>query len=148
MSRKKKVAEAGTKLTPGRAKNLISVVKVVGPAVIPVVAPYVLQAAGAVRERWDQRKARQLGVDVANLHKFTGSGAKLHARISNIAKALDELEPTASEFVAASHRRLHALGTATTAAETMPTVQRVTAQRSISGQLTIVEDELVKRLGL
>ena len=61
MARKKKTL---TNFTPSRAKHLISLAKVIGPAVVPVVAPYALKAAGVARNSYEHLRARQLGVDV------------------------------------------------------------------------------------
>src|SRR5436190_1117870 len=71
MARKAKVEGEG-RFTPKKAKNAVAVAKVLGPAVIPVVAPYAVRAAGAAREMYDRYQARKLGVAVDQLGSYTG----------------------------------------------------------------------------
>src|SRR5699024_2406409 len=67
---------------PGRARNAVSVARVVVPAALPVLAPVAVRAAGAAREAYEQYRARKLGVDVTRLAEYSGHGAGLHARIA------------------------------------------------------------------
>ncbi|NUT98654.1 MAG: hypothetical protein HOY78_42270, partial [Saccharothrix sp.] len=67
-------------LTPGRAKNLVGVAKVVAPALIPVVAPLAARAAALLSDRYDHYRAGRLGVPVDQLTRYSGRGARLHAR--------------------------------------------------------------------
>lgn len=63
MAAKNSGDETPPRLTPGKAKNAVKVAKVLGPSVLPVIAPYAAQAAGYVRmqreiderERTEQR---------------------------------------------------------------------------------------------
>ena len=71
-------------MTKARAKRLIGV----GTAVAPLLAPYALAAAGAVRGSWDSYRAGRLGVSTDRLAEFTGPGGGLHARVSHLAEAL------------------------------------------------------------
>ena len=64
-------------MTKARAKRLIGV----GTAVAPMLAPYALAAAGAVRGTWDNYRAGRLGVTADKLAEFTGPGGGLHARM-------------------------------------------------------------------
>src|SRR3954469_6593088 len=91
MARKAKV-EGEARFTPKRAKNAIAVAKVLGPAMIPVVAPYAVRAAGVAREAYDRYQARKLGVSVDKLGDYTGRGAALHARIAGLADGCRDLE--------------------------------------------------------
>ena len=75
-------------MTKARAKRLIGI----GTAVAPMLAPYALAAAGAVRGTWDNYRAGRLGVTADKLAEFTGPGGGLHARISHLAEALTDLE--------------------------------------------------------
>ena len=75
-------------MTKARAKRLIGI----GIAVAPVLAPYALAAAGAVRGTWDNYRAGRLGVTADKLAEFTGPGGGLHARCSHLAERLTELE--------------------------------------------------------
>jgi hypothetical protein len=89
--RKAAAADAESRFTPKRARNALAVAKIVGPAVIPVVAPHVLRALGEVRDRYDRGRARRLGVPVEEIARFSGRGGALHARISGAAEAIAEL---------------------------------------------------------
>ena len=91
MARKAKV-EGEARFTPKKAKNAVAVAKVLGPAVIPVVAPFAVRAAGAARELYDRYQARKLGVAVDQLGSYTGRGAALHARIAGLAEGCRDLE--------------------------------------------------------
>src|SRR3954466_9336516 len=91
MARKAKV-EGEARFTPKRAKNAVAVAKVLGPAVLPVVAPLAVRAAGAAPGAYDRYQARQLGVPVARLGEYTGRGAALHARIAGLADGCHDLE--------------------------------------------------------
>jgi hypothetical protein len=154
MAPRRKSKDAGTRLTPGRAKNLVGVAKVIGPAVVPVVAPYVLRAASVARDGLDRYRARRLGVHVEHLARFSGRGGALHARIAGAAESLAELEsrPGASEadreFAARGSDTLAALASAVRAAERMPTARRKAAHRSVAQALDPVEQELLNRLGV
>src|SRR6266498_1119297 len=81
----------GPRITPKKAKNALAVAKIIGPAVIPVVAPYVVRALSEVRDRYDKARAQRLGVPIEDLSKYSGRGGALHARISGAANAVAEL---------------------------------------------------------
>ncbi|GDY31134.1 DUF6474 family protein [Gandjariella thermophila] len=139
------------KLTPRRAKRLIKLAKVVGPTVVPLVAPYALRAAGAFREGVDRLRARRLGVPPTELARYTGHGARLHARIASAARALAELserQPEAAEFAGASHATLAKLTAAVRAAEHMPSARRRAAHRAVATELNRIEGELLRRIGI
>jgi uncharacterized protein DUF6474 len=139
-------------LTAARAKRLIGVSK----AVAPLVAPYALALAGVARASWDNYRAARLGVEPGQLAKYAGPGGALHARLSRLAAALDELEagtgvrPTedARQFATDTRPRLADLAVAVRAAEQMPTPRRRTAYRAIGGELDRVEVELLTYLGV
>lgn len=158
MSRRtKKAAEHTPRVTPAKAKNLLSVAKVIGPAVLPVVTPYLLKAASAARDGVDRYRARKLGVPVADLAEFTGRGGALHARIVGADTALTELadSPGGSAgaeanraFVAGSRETLANLATVVRAAERMPAERRRAAHRAVGTELDRIEAELLRRLGV
>lgn len=139
-------------LTPARAKRLIGV----GRAVAPLLAPYALVAAGLARTRWDARKAARLGVAPEQLSAYAGPGGALHARLSRMAEALDELNSgaeahatgAARRFAVDTRPRLADLAVAVRAAEQMPTQRRRTAYRAIGGELDRIEAELLSHLGI
>jgi hypothetical protein len=150
------VEEAGNRarkpLTAARAKRMIGV----GKAVAPLLAPYALAAAGVARARWDAYRAARLGVEPGQLSAYTGPGGALHARLSRMAEALDELEAgvdahgsgAARRFAAESRPRLADLAVAVRAAEQMPTTRRRTAYRSIGAELDRLEITLLQHLGV
>lgn len=139
-------------LTAARAKRMIGVSK----AVAPLLAPYALAAAGVARARWDAYRAARLGVDPGQLSAYAGPGGALHARLSRMAEALDELESggeahstgAARRFAADTRPRLADLAVAVRAAEQMPTPRRRTAYRAIGGELDRLEVALLNHLGV
>ncbi|GAA4301244.1 DUF6474 family protein [Actinokineospora soli] len=132
------------RITPGGAKNAIAVAKVVAPAVIPVVTPYLIKATGVLRERWDRHKARRLGIAVGDLAQYTGHGGALHARISGVATALADLpEPDRD-----TETRLRQLAAAVRAAERMPASRRRAAHKAVDAELDAVEERLLRQLGV
>ncbi|MHA6628998.1 DUF6474 family protein [Pseudonocardia sichuanensis] len=145
-------ARARKPLTAARAKRMIGV----GKAVAPLLAPYALAAAGVARARWDAYRAARLGVEPGQLATYAGPGGALHARLSRLAQALDELESgsesdttnAARSFAAETRPRLADLAVAVRAAEQMPTTRRRTAYRAIGGELDRLEVALLRHLGI
>jgi hypothetical protein len=139
-------------LTASRAKRLIGV----GKAVAPLLAPYALAAATVARARWDGYRAARLGVDPTQLAAYSGPGGALHARLSRMAGALDELDSTteahstgaARKFAVDTRPRLADLAVAVRAAEQMPSSRRRTAYRAIGGELDRLETALLGHLGI
>ncbi|HEY7595740.1 MAG TPA: DUF6474 family protein [Actinophytocola sp.] len=152
--RKADPAPGDPRFTPKRAKNVLAVAKIVGPAVIPVVAPIALRAAGEVRDRIDRMKARRLGVDVSDLHQYSGRGGALHARITGAAEAIEDLrhraDATAEDRTFADHSEitLRQLMAAVRASERMPGPRRRAAHKAISTELDELEQRLLGRLGI
>lgn len=146
--------KAGPRLTPGNAKNLLGVAKVIGPAVVPVVAPYVLKAASAARDGLDRYRAHRLGIAVDDLAEYSGRGGALHARIVGADQSLADLESRTQagsvdhEFAVRGRDTLTKLAAAVRAAERMPTARRRAAHRSVAGELDPIEQELLRRLGV
>ena len=136
------------RLTPARAKNLVGVVKVIGPAVVPVVAPYALRAASMARDAVDKMRARRLGVAVEDLANYSGRGGALHARIAGAARAAADLRTSDAAYADASEARLTQLAAAVRAAERMPTARRKAAHKAISQELDRLEEDLLRRLGV
>ncbi|MEU4251046.1 DUF6474 family protein [Amycolatopsis sp. NPDC026612] len=153
MARKAKV-EGDARFTPKRAKNALAVAKVLGPAVIPVVAPFAVRAAGVAREAYDRYQARKLGVSIDRLGEYTGRGAALHARIAGLAEGCRDLQKSEkaskadTEFVKDSLGTLEQLSATVRAAERMPAVRRKPAHRAVAGELERLEGQLLHRLGI
>ncbi|HVL85129.1 MAG TPA: DUF6474 family protein [Pseudonocardia sp.] len=139
-------------LTPKRARRAIGV----GKAVAPLLAPYALAVAGLARASWDAHRAARLGVAAEELGSYRGRGGALHARISRIAEALNELDTgaevhatgAARRFAGATRPRLADLAVAVRAAEQMPSGRRRTAYRAIGGEVDRIEIELLTHLGV
>ena len=134
-------------MTKARAKRLIGI----GAAVAPMLAPYALAAAGAVRGTWDNYRAGRLGVTTDKLAEFTGLGGGLHARCSHLAERLTELEsgtPAARTFAEQARPRLVELATAVRAAEQMPSSRRRTAFKAIAAELDGIEQGVLMHLGI
>lgn len=144
----------GPKFTPKRARNAVGVAKVVAPAVIPILAPYAVRAAGAARDAYDRAQARRLGVGVDSIGEFSGKGAGLHARIAGVAKGLKELREseraTADDaaFADRGDSTLRQLAATVRASERMPGGRRRAAHKAVAGELGRLEDQLLHRLGV
>jgi hypothetical protein len=134
--------------TPGRAKNLVGVAKVLAPALIPVMAPVAARAAALLSDRYDRYRASRLGVPVDQLTRYSGRGAGLHARIVGFSEALDQLRDTERTYVEGAEKRLAQLLAAVRASERMPTSRRRAAHRAVSTDLDAMEADLLKRLGV
>ncbi|KOV88923.1 DUF6474 family protein [Nocardia sp. NRRL S-836] len=139
-------AKAG--FTPGRAKNLVGVAKVVAPALIPVLAPVIARGAGLLSEQYDRYRARRLGIDVADIGRYSGYGARLHARIVGFADSLETLRAADSDWVSKTEARLSQLLAAVRASERMPTARRKAAHRAVGTDLDVLEQELLRRLNV
>lgn len=152
--RKADLVPGEPRFTPKRAKNALAVAKIVAPAMIPVVTPIALRAAGEVRDRVDRMKARRLGVDVSDLHQYSGRGGALHARITGAAEAVHELrdrrDATAEdrEFADRAETTLRQLMAAVRASERMPGARRRAAHKAVATQLDELEQRLLSRLGI
>ncbi|MFE2752459.1 DUF6474 family protein [Actinosynnema sp. NPDC059335] len=138
----------GKGFTPGRAKNLVGVAKVLAPALIPVVAPVAARAAALLSDRYDHFRASRLGVPVDQLTRYSGKGARLHARIVGFGEALDQLRGSDAAYVEGVEKRLAQLLAAVRASERMPAPRRRAAHRAISADLDAMEADLLKRLGV
>jgi hypothetical protein len=149
-TRKNRSADA-TRLTPGKARNAIAVVKVVAPAVLPIVVPFVSRTAGTVRNRWDRLRAQRLGIAIEELATYSGRGGGLHARIAGAAASLADLaqqpDPDGS-FATATETRLRQLTAVVRAAERMPSTRRRAAHRAVAADLDRIEREILRRLGV
>jgi outer membrane murein-binding lipoprotein Lpp len=134
-------------MTKARAKRLIGI----GTTVAPLLAPYALAAASAVRGGWDSYRAGRLGVSTDRLAEFTGPGGGLHARVSHLADALNDIgsrTTAAKEFADQARPRLAELATAVRAAEQMPASRRRTAFKAISAELDGIEQGVLTHLGI
>jgi hypothetical protein len=145
-------ARRRAEMTPARARRLVGV----GRAVLPLLAPYALAAAGIARARYEAYRAARLGVAPGELHAYSGRGAALHARIDRIAQALDDIDDgtpahapgSGRRFVTATRPRLVDLAVAVRATEQMPTARRRTAHRAIGAELDRIEVALLEHLGV
>ncbi|MEU4442557.1 DUF6474 family protein [Actinosynnema sp. NPDC050801] len=134
--------------TPSRAKNLVGLAKVLAPALIPVMAPVAARAAALLSDRYDHYRASRLGVPVDQLTRYSGRGARLHARIVGFGEALEQLRDTEPDFVERTGKRLAQLLAAVRASERMPAPRRKAAHRAVSVDLDAMEADLLKRLGV
>jgi hypothetical protein len=141
-------------MTPARARRLIGV----GRAVLPLLAPYALAAAGVARARWDAYRALRLGVTPDRLNAYSGRGGALHARIDRLAESLATLEDgsavdgedraSSRRFAVETRPRLVDLALAVRAAEQMPAPRRRVAHRAVGDELDRVELALLRHLGV
>jgi hypothetical protein len=139
-------------ITPARARRVIGV----GRAVLPLLAPYALAAAGIARARWDAHRAARLGVTPDRLTVYSGRGGVLHARIDRLAEALDALDDgteahatsASRHFAVETRPRLADLALAVRAAEQMPSPRRRTAHRAVGAELDRIELTLLQHLGV
>jgi hypothetical protein len=146
-----KKGEFGT-VTPGNAKKIVGIAKIVGPLLLP----FALRAVSTVRESYDRSRARKLGVPADDLGKFTGHGASLHARIAGDSVALRDLreQSTGEErghartYADQAEARLAQLTSAVRAAERMPSPRRRSAHRAVDQELSRIESELLTRFGV
>lgn len=151
---RKKTGEVTKGLTPKRARNAVSVAKIIVPALAPVLLPVAVRAAGAAREVYDRYQARKLGVPVERLPEFTGRGASLLARIAGVSEAVTELieAPRATndniKFGADARATLQQLTAAVRAAERMPASRRKAAHQAVAAELAQLEGQILKRLGI
>lgn len=138
------------RITPRNAKNAVAVAKVIGPAVAPVLLPFVVKAAARLRAVKDNRRARKLGVPIADLAKYTGKGASLHARIAGLADSVGEIRERGkdTEFADEMTATLAQLASAVRAAERMPTPRRKAAHRAVASELGQLEQRLLHKLGI
>jgi hypothetical protein len=149
-----KAAVAGERkpFTAARAKRYLGI----GRTVAPLLAPYALVAAGAVRARWDSYRAERMGVTLQQLPEFRGRGGPLYARLSRVAESLDRLDTTdeapatsaARKFALDTRPRIADLAIAVRAAEQMPAQRRRAAFKAIGGELDGIESTLLTHLGV
>ncbi|MDV6010882.1 DUF6474 family protein [Haloechinothrix sp. LS1_15] len=141
------------RITPAKARNAIGVIRVVAPAIIPVLAPLAVRAASAMREAFDRFRARRLGISVDVIGQYTGRGARLHARIGGLATEIAELRARTSDadavaFAEATESTLRQLASAVRAAERMPAARRKAANTAVARELDRIERSLLGYLGV
>jgi Family of unknown function (DUF6474) len=152
-----KVAEANLKavregalLSPTRIRRLLTVSRLLAPIIVPVAYRVAIAARGLI----DQRRADQLGVPLAQIGQFSGSGGRLSSRIAGAERSLRTVQDNkprdaeTKQFVAAISERLTDLAAGVTAAENMPSARRRGAHAAISSQLDEIDADLMARLGL
>ncbi|GAA5105710.1 DUF6474 family protein [Haloechinothrix salitolerans] len=139
-------------LTAKKARQALTVTKVILPAVIPVVTPIAVRAAGACRDAYDKYQARKLGVAVDSLGEYSGHGAALHARIAGLSDGLNELRVGGTaegvQFADEAAGTVRQLSSAVRAAEHMPPGRRKDAHRAIAAELEELEATLLHHLGV
>lgn len=140
------------RVTPKKARNWIHVAQVVVPAAVPVLTPFAVRGATALREFLDKQYARRLGTDVDTLSEFSGHGASLHVRIAGVSDSLGDLRasdnPAAQQFADQAASTLNQLSSAVRAAETMPSSRRKHAHRAVSDELDEIEAKVLHHLGV
>src|SRR5699024_4479001 len=115
-----KIAETNKEAAEAGKFDAKSVGRYLGIArtVAPVAVPLAYRGATALRGALDQRRADKLGVSVDELGAYSGSGAKLGARIAGTERTLATLteqnprDAETNEFVATMRKRLKDLRTA------------------------------------
>lgn len=149
--KKAKKADAGPEpITGTTVKRYIGIARVV----VPVLVPLVYQAVGQARSRWDDHKARQLGVAPEQLADFSGRGAALYARIHHLALSVRDLgtrrgdDRETGSFVDDARNRLADLEAAVRSAEQMPPSRRRTAHTAVSEELDRLETRLLAFWGV
>ncbi|CAM2913004.1 DUF6474 family protein [Skermania piniformis] len=147
----KQAARAGRDpLSVSQVRKYLTIARMV----TPVLAPIAYRAATFVRGQVEAKRAERLGVPVDELDQFTGSGARLSARISSAENSLAEIErrhpddTETTDFATATRARLVNLTTAVQTAEPMPLARRRAAHQAISTELSGIEADLLARLGL
>lgn len=150
--------KAALKLAAKAERDPFSVASVrkylsVARILVPVLAPLAYRGATIVRGQLDQRRAQQLGIGVNQLGDFSGPGAKLQARLTNVEATLAEVEKKNSDadtkkFAAATRDRLDSLAAATRTAAQMPVQRRRAVHASISNELSGIESDVLARLGV
>lgn len=139
-------------LSAKKARQALTVTKVILPAVIPVVTPIAVRAAGACRDAYDKYQARKLGVAVDSLGEYSGHGAALHARIAGLSDGLNELRVGGTaegvKFATEAAGTVRQLSSAVRAAEHMPPGRRKDAHRAIAAELDALEASLLHHLGV
>ncbi|GAA4804773.1 DUF6474 family protein [Tomitella cavernea] len=151
-----KIAEAEKAKAEAGRLDAKSVGRYLGVARVlaPVVVPLAYRGATAMRTLLDQRRADKLGVSVDELGSFSGSGAKLGARVTGAGRTLDQLvernarDAETAEFAKAMRARLADLGAAVDAAETMPGERRRSAHSAIADELDAIDADILARLGV
>lgn len=145
-----KAAREGTLLSPTRIRRLLTVSRLLAPILVPVGYRLAVAARGLI----DQRRADQLGVPLAQIGQFSGTGGRLSARVAGAEQSLRSVQQSkpkdaeTQQFVAAISARLGDLAAAVTAAEHMPAARRRGAHAAITRQLDEVDADLMARLGL
>lgn len=141
--------EAG-RLNAKKIGRYIGVARVVAPVVLPLV----YRGATLLRAQLDQRRAAKLGVAVDQLGQFSGTGAKLSARIAGTERTLTKLsvekprDAEVAKFVSTMKQRLVELATAVDAAESMSVERRRGAHGAISRELDGIEADVLAYLGV
>ncbi|NNH74001.1 hypothetical protein HLB23_29810 [Nocardia uniformis] len=120
---------------------------------VPVLAPLAYRAATMIRGQLDNRRAQQLGIGLDQLSEYSGPGAKLQARITNVEATLRELEQKSTDvetkgFATAIRDRLDSLTAAVRTAAQMPVQRRRAVHASISNELSGIESDVLARLGV
>ncbi len=133
---------------PKKTRRLLTAGKVVAP----IIAPLALRAVDLTRLVVDQRRARALGVDVADVGDCRGPTGRTKARIDAVAQAARQLRDRHSgdaEVVSLTDRvnqNLADLSTAIDTAAPMPAARRRPTLLAVQRELDRLETELISHL--
>lgn len=133
---------------PKTARRAVTAAKIAGPA----LAPFALKAATTVREYLDRNRAAKLGVPVDKVAEYTGPTGSVAARVDGLQHSVAELRDVrpgdlqALTFARNADQQLADLAVAVHAAAPMPAPRRRAALDLVSGQLDLLESQLMGHL--
>lgn len=133
---------------PKTAKRLVTVGKILAPA----LAPLAIKAATGARGALDQARARRLGVAVGEVAAYRGPTGPTGARITGLTDAVRELatrpgkDLQVTRFTEVASTRLTDLTAVVQAAATMPRARRSEVLRAVDRELDGIDADLVSHL--
>lgn len=144
-----KPARLVSKLTdPKLAKRLMTVGKILAPALAPVL----LKAAAGTRTALDEARARKLGVPVSEVAAYRGPTGPAGARITALTDAVRELaarpgkDLQLTRFTEVAATRLRDLTAVVQTAASMPRARRSEVLRAVGRELDGIDADLVTYL--
>lgn len=144
-----KPARAVSKLLdPKTAKRVVTIGKIIAPALAPVA----VKAATGARGFLDARRARMLGVPVEEIGAFRGPTGPVGARITGLDDSIRELatrtgnDLQVTRFTEVASARLQDLTAAVQACASMPRAKRNDVLRAIGRELDGIDADLVSHL--
>lgn len=130
---------------PKTARRAVAAAGIAGPA----LAPFALKAATTVREYLDRNRAAKLGVPVDKVAEYSGPTGTVAARVDGLQHSIAELRDLrhgdlqALTFARNADQQLADLAVAVHAAAPMPAPRRRAALDLVSGQLDLLESQLM-----